>query len=132
MAARRSTTLTPVELEFMQVVWPRDEVSAEDVQEALKAERRNLAGGTVRKMLSILVEKGYVTRRRESYTFYYKATVGREQSTRKMVLDLLKRAFGGKAAPMVAALLDSRAVRERDIKEIERLIAERKGKERKG
>ena len=48
-----------------------------------------------------------------------------------MVMDLLDRAFGGSAALMVASLLDSRAVRKKDIQEIKRLIAKHEGEGRK-
>ena len=42
-----------------------------------------------------------------------------------MVVDLLRRAFDGSATLMVATLLDSRNVSQRDLEEIKRLIMER-------
>ena len=125
MARRKTRTLTEVELEFMQVIWTGGEVTSDDVQEALRRQGRELTGGSVRKMLSILVEKGYLKRRREGLSFRYKPTVGERQARRKMVGDLLKRAFHGKAAPMVAAMIEGRTVRDEDLREIKRLIAER-------
>ncbi len=123
MARRKSKTLTEVELEFMQIIWSRGEATTEDVIEALRLQRRNLAGGTVRKMLAILVDKGYLSRRRRGQSFLYKAKVSEEKATKKMAVDLVKRAFGGKAAPMLAALMSSRSMRKGDIDEIKRLIA---------
>ena len=41
------------------------------------------------------------------------------------MVGLLKRAFGGEAALMVAALIDSQSVHEEDLDEIKRLIAAR-------
>jgi len=41
-----------------------------------------------------------------------------------MLVDLLKRAFDGSVALLVASLLDTREVRKGDIEEIRRLIAE--------
>ena len=124
MARRRSKTLTEVELEFMHIVWTSGEVGTEDVMDALGAKGRRLSDGSVRKMLSILVQKGYLSRRRLGRAFLYRARVGKDQATRKMAVDLLKRAFGGSAALMVSALFDSRNVRESDIDEIRRLIEE--------
>ena len=98
-------------------------MTSEDVIEALGRRGRPLSGGTVRKMLSILVAKGYLSRSRKGHSFFYKATVGRDQATGKMAVDLLTRAFGGRAGLMVAALLDSRAVGKCDVDEIKRLIA---------
>ena len=125
MARRKTRTLTEVELEFMQVIWACREVTTEDVMEALRKQGRPLSDGTVRKMLSILVRKGYLSRCRRGRSFFYTPTVCKGKATRSMVVDLLKRAFGGEASLMVAALMDSSAVREEDLDEIKRLIAER-------
>ncbi len=125
MRRRRSGRLTEVELEFMQVLWPAGEVTVQDVMRTLKDQGRPLTNGSVRKMLSILMRKGYVTRRREGRRHIYQPTVPAEQAHKKMVLDLLGRAFGGSAALMVATLLDSNAVTKKDIGEIKKLIAER-------
>ena len=128
MARRRSRTLTEVELEFMHVIWAKSQVTTEDMMTALQSQGRDLADGTIRKMLSILVEKGYVSRRRSGRGFIYKPKMGKGQATTNMVVDLLKRAFSGNASLMVAALIDSSAVRGRDIKEIKRLIEEHSAK----
>jgi len=126
LARRKSRTLTEVELQFMQVIWSADEeVSTEDVRAALERQGRPLSGGSIRKVLSILVRKGYVSRRPEGRGFLYGAEVPEEQASRKLVLDLLRRAFDGSAALMVASLLDTKAVKAHDIEQIKKLIAER-------
>jgi len=131
VAPRTSTTLTQVELEFMHVIWQSGEVSADHLTEALRSQGRSLTGGSVRKILLILLKKGYLTRRKVSHAFLYKPAVGKGKATTHMALDVLKRAFGGNAALMVAALLDSRAVRRKDIEIIKQLIAEREREERR-
>lgn len=129
MARRKSRTLTEVELEFMQVIWNAAEVTTESVLEALGSQGRNLSDGSVRKMLSILQRKGYLSRRRLGRAFLYKAIVNEREATKKMVTDLLKRAFDGKAALMVATLLENRALCQKEIDEIKRLIASREKEE---
>ena len=131
MSRRKSRTLTEVELEFMQVIWGAGELTTEDVQSALREQRRELSDGSIRKMLSILAEKGYLSRRREGRAFRYQATVPADQANRSMLQDLLKRAFGGSAALMVATLLESGTVRTKDLKDIKRLIAKREREGRK-
>ncbi len=128
MPRPKSNTLTDVELEFMQVVWDRGEVTSRDVRRALASEGRERTGGSVRKMLSILVEKGYLTRRRDGRAFLYSAAVPKEEAHRSLLRDLLRRAFDGSAALLVAALLDTRGIEEAELDEIKRLISERKGK----
>lgn len=146
MGRRKSATFTEVELEFMQVIWAAGdagsresgggvsgggggEVSTEHVQEVLKERGRNLTDGSIRKILSILMDKGHLTRRREGRAFLYKPKVRQGQSHRTMVQDLVKRAFGGSAGLMVAALFDGNALNKRDLKEIKRLIAEQEQEE---
>ncbi|GAG30086.1 unnamed protein product, partial [marine sediment metagenome] len=107
MARRKARTLTEVELEIMQVVWEMGQVTTEDVMEALAEKGRNLSDGSVRKMFSILMEKGYLTRTKPGAGFLYRAKVPKGKATMKMVSDLLGRAFGGNAALMVAALMAS-------------------------
>ncbi len=129
MGRRKSSTFTEVELEFMQVIWAAGEVSTDHVLEVLKGRGRNLSDGSIRKVLSILVEKGHLTRRREGRAFLYKPKIREGQANRKMVQDLVKRAFGGSTALMVAALFDSNSLNERDLKEIKRLIAKHEKEE---
>ncbi len=129
MGRRKSPTFTEVELEFMQVIWAAGEVSTDHVQEVLKGRGRNLSDGSIRKILSILIEKGHLTRKRNGRAFLYKPKVREGQAHRKMVQDLVKRAFRGSAALMVAALFDSKALNKRDLKDIKRLIAEHEKEE---
>ena len=127
MARRQSRTLTEVELGFMQVLWRGGEMGTEEIRSALGRQGRELADGSVRKVLSILLRKGYVTRKPAGKGFRYRAKVKSDRANMSMVQDLLERAFGGSAALMVAALLDTRKVRAKDLDEIKRLIAEREG-----
>ena len=126
MARRSTSTLTEVELEFMQLLWAEREVSPDDIQNALLERGRTLTGGSIRKMLSILMRKGYVNRKKEGKKYLYTARVGQEQAKKSMIRELLNRAFGGSASLMFATLIEGRDVPDEDLKTIERLIAERK------
>ena len=122
--ARKAKTFTEVELEFMHVIWEAGEVGTEDVQKALRGIGRPLSDGSVRKILSILLEKGHLTRRKVSHRFLYKATIPQEKAGINMVQDLLQRGFQGSPSLMMSALLESRTVSKRDLKRIQKLIAE--------
>lgn len=128
MARRKSRTLTEVELEFMHVIWACGEATSEDVRKALGKQGHRLADGSVRKILSILLAKGYLSRYKDGREFVYSAVVPEGQAKASMLADLLKRAYGGSAALLVASLLDSRQVRAKDLEEIRKLIAERESK----
>jgi predicted transcriptional regulator len=125
MARRKSRTLTEVELEFMLIVWELGDVTTEDVLHQLRRQGRPLTDGSVRKILSILAAKGYVSRRRQGRGFRYKAVVPKGRAARSMVMDIVNRAFAGSPALMVASLLDSPKVSQADLRKIRQLIAER-------
>lgn len=129
MSGRKSSTFTEVELEFMQILWEQEEMSTEEVQNALRAQGRDLADGSIRKILSILLEKGHLTRTRQGRGFLYRARVVREQAKRSIVQDMLTRAFSGSVTGMVATLLDNPDLNAEDIQEIKRLIAEHENRE---
>ena len=126
MARRKTRTFTEVELEFMRVLWTSGEATPDDIQNTLSERGRALTGGSIRNVLAILVEKGYVTRRKKGKTHLYTARVHEEQAQESLVQDILTRVFDGSESLMVAALLKNRDVDREEIKEIERLIAERK------
>ena len=124
MARRKASTYTEVELEFMHVVWESGEVGTEEVQRVLRRSGRELSDGSIRKVLSILVKKGHLTRRKAGRSFLYKAKIPQKKANMKMVQDLLKRGFRGSPSLMVAALLENRALGKRDLKKIQELITE--------
>ena len=126
MARRMTRTLTEVELEFMQVLWSEKEASPEDMQNALLKKDRFLTGGSIRKMLSILMRKGYVKRTKLGKKYVYSAHIQKDQANRSMLHDLLDRAFGGSPSLMVAALLDTKPIPGEDVEKIERLISQAK------
>ena len=127
MARQPSSTLTGVELEIMHILWRLEQAAPDDIVTGLAANGRDVTGGTVRKMLSILIRKGYAARTRDGKKYLYRPAVMRSVARKGMVADLMDRAFGGSAALMVAALLDDPTVPDEDIERITRLIAERKG-----
>ncbi|MBN1294846.1 MAG: BlaI/MecI/CopY family transcriptional regulator [Candidatus Latescibacteria bacterium] len=129
MARRISNTLTEVELEFMQILWSHKEAAPEDIKQALNVKGRTLTGGSIRKMLLILMKKEYVERIKEGKKYIYRAKVKQTNAKKSMILELLDRAFGGSAFQMFATLLESSEVPEEDIKKIEKLIGERKKEE---
>lgn len=128
MARRRSRTLTDVELELMQVVWPAGEATTGDIQEALHNKGRELTDGSIRKVLSILARKGYLTRRKEGKGFLYRATVPQDQARRSLVKHLLERAFDGSAEELLVHMFRARDLSRADLANIRRLLDEMEGR----
>jgi BlaI family penicillinase repressor len=125
--------LTPVELKIMEVLWARGPSSVRDVHEQFPEEGRP-AYTTVQTMLYRLEKKKAVRRvGKVSWAFIFEAAVSRGAAQGRVVEDALG-AFGGRAQPLVAHLIQSGRLTLEDVQEAEALLrelADRK-KNRKG
>jgi len=126
MARRKTRTFTEVELEFMQIIWELGTATPDDIQNALSNKGRKLTGGSIRNVLAIMGEKGYVTRKKRGKTYLWRAKIHKEQAQRSMVEHLLSSAFEGSESLLVSSILNNRDIHNEEIKEIEHLIANRK------
>jgi BlaI family transcriptional regulator, penicillinase repressor len=114
-------TLTPLELEIMQVLWETGPCTVSEMQPKLKAE---LAYTTVQTMLNVLLRKNKVNRVQEGRAFRYRATVSRERATGGALSDLVKRMFGGSTEALLMAMVDTRQITAEELARVaERLAA---------
>ncbi len=122
MPGRRRRPLTELELEIMQIVWKHGEVTVKDLFEALREAGRPLALPSIRTMLSILQDKGFVKRRPAGRGHAYRATVSAHEGRRRILKDIIERAFEGSASSLVTALVNGELVSEKEIEEVKHLI----------
>jgi predicted transcriptional regulator len=122
MARRKTKTLTELELEIMRVVWSKEEVTVEDIRRDLEERGKPLALPSVRTMLAILQEKGYVARRPLGRGFAHRARVRREDARESIVRDVIERAFDGSALGLVATLMSGELVSKGEIRKVKDLI----------
>ena len=87
--------------------------------------------GTIRNVLVVMIEKGFVKRRKKGKAYLYRATIEEERAKKSMIHHLLKRTFGGSESLLIGALLKNRDLSMKELDEIERLIAERKKSSKK-
>jgi BlaI family penicillinase repressor len=122
-AAAKSTdkkSLTPLELEIMQVLWSRGPSTAAEVVPELKGE---LAYNTVGTMMQVLLRKGKVKRVAEGRAYRYRATVTHERAAGSAIGDLIKRMFGGSAEAMLLAMVDAGHVQADDLQRARKALA---------
>lgn len=129
MARRKSRTLTELELEIMHVVWDEEEVTSEVVARALAKTGQPLAPPSVRTMLGILQEKGYISRRREGRGYVYSALVSANEARKSFLEDLMVRVFEGSPLTLLASLLGSGMISSRDVQKVKELIRKHEGEE---
>ena len=115
---------TDGELAILRVLWRIGPSTVRQVVEAL-----GQASGytTVLKLLQIMTEKGLVRRDERERTHVYASTYSEDQTQRKLVTDLLDRAFGGSAAKLVLQALSVNTTSPQELDEIRRLLDKKRG-----
>ena len=120
----KDQTLTPLELEIMQVLWEQGASTVSEVQPKLKGD---LAYTTVQTMLTVLLKKDKVTREPEGRAYRYRAAVSKDRATGGALKDMVKRMFGGSPEALLMALVDTRQISAEQLTRIaEQLNAQEK------
>jgi len=120
---RRKTSeqsLTPLELEIMNVLWETGPVNVQTVQARLTG--RDLAYTTVQTMLNVLHRKGKVKRRLKDRAYLYQPILSRQKAVTQAVGDMLDRFFGGSADSLVLSLVETRKLTPEKLAQIQKLV----------
>lgn len=121
------TTLTPLELEIMTVLWETGPANVQTVQAKLAA--RELAYTTVQTMLNVLHRKAKVKRKLKDRAYLYSPVLSRQNAVSQAVGDMLDRFFGGSADSLVLNLVETHHLTPEKLEQIQKLIeSSRKGK----
>lgn len=124
---KRSPSLTPLELQIMQVLWRDGAGDVLHVQKNLPS-ATNLAYTTVQTMLNVLQRKGKVRRKLKGRAYEYRAVLSEEKAVKHAVRDLVKRLFGGSSEELVMSLVKSRQVDPARIVELTKKIPTQEAK----
>ena len=124
MAKPTTPQPTPAELAILTILWRRGPGTVREVHEELAS---TVGYTTVLKLLQIMTSKGLVTRRESGRTHIYEAAMTEESTQRRMVTDLVDRAFGGSALRLVVQALSSKPATPEDLEEIKRLLNDMNG-----
>jgi BlaI family transcriptional regulator, penicillinase repressor len=123
MPRPREPQPTPGELEVLKVLWDRGASTVREVMEVLNQSRPR-AYTSVMSLLNVMTDKGLLAREPRGRAFAYRAKIGRERTQRRMLGNLLSRAFDGSASQLVAHLLDQSRPSDDELDAIRRAIAE--------
>lgn len=114
--------LPDAELEVMQALWRQEEypASSAEVMAALPGKRWQTA--TLIKLLSRLEERGFVRREKQGRSNRYTPLVARGDYLAQESRDFFQRLHGGSLPSLVAALMDSPALSQRERRELEEIL----------
>jgi predicted transcriptional regulator len=101
--------LAPLELDCMNALWPLEEATVRQVQEAL-ADRRPRAYTTIMTILDRLAQKGVVARRKVGRAYVYVANLRNGDAQQHAVEQVIDGFFGGSREALAAHLSGKEAV----------------------
>jgi predicted transcriptional regulator len=112
---------TESELRILAVLWRRGPSTVREVH----SEFENGTGyTTVLKFMQIMTDKGLLRRERRGKSHVYRPAIAQEKTQKRLVGDLLHRAFGGSLQKLLVAALSAEQASPEELREIRRLIDE--------
>ena len=114
---------TDAELEILKVLWRRGPSTVREVFETL-GENKVTGYTTVLKFMQIMAEKGLVVRDESERAHRYEPAAPEDETQRRLVGDLLRKAFDGSAKKLVLQALSTERATSSELDEIRRLLDE--------
>ena len=114
---------TNAELEILAVIWQHGPQTVKQVHESIR-DLRDVGYTTVLKLMQVMTEKGLLTRDESERSHVYQAAVPEKKVKRRLVSDLLDRAFDGSAASLVQQLLSAKRTSSEELDEIRAILEE--------
>ncbi len=121
MARPASKYPTELELEILKVLWRDGPLTVRGVRDAL-AGFRDLAYTSVMTIMTIMTKKGYLRRTKTEGGYIYRPRIKEQSTTRRMLRDLMDRAFDGSAAALMLNLLETADIDPDELKRLRDLI----------
>lgn len=121
MPRPQATQPTEVELQILRILWERGPSPVREIHAPLEAEKGTSYSTTV-KMLSVMLQKGLVTRDEAAQPHVYRAVLTRQRAGRKMLRDLIDKVYEGSAKSLVLQALSSGKATPEELAEIRQLL----------
>lgn len=121
MARTPARNLTDRESEIMNLIWKLGSATADQIRSELNDE---LHDSSVRTMLRILEEKGFITHERTGRSFIYRPAIKRDQVQRKTLSNVIRQFFSGSPQDLVMRLLEDEQLSASDLAEMMSQVSE--------
>jgi BlaI family transcriptional regulator, penicillinase repressor len=114
---------TESEQEILFFLWQNEPTTVREIWEKMTAQRTDAPGyNGVLKLMTLMHEKGLVSRTEEGKAHLYRSARAPERMKRQLVGDLMDRMFDGSASALVIHALGGRKVSAAEAKEITKLL----------
>ncbi len=122
---RMPSNLGQAELEILQIVQDQQPVTVGDLARQVAADTGK-ARTTVATMVSRLLEKGFLTRKKLSGKFHYSARLSKTDLNRGLVQQFVEHTLGGSLSPFLAYLVEKPDLEPAEIDRLQKLLRELK------
>ncbi|HEV8000355.1 MAG TPA: BlaI/MecI/CopY family transcriptional regulator [Planctomycetaceae bacterium] len=113
--------LTTGELDVIRILWEHGELKPAQIQRHFPRPIKNAA---LRSYLSILLEKGHVTRRQVGKAYFYKAKTKRESAFFRTLKEIINSYCEGSPQSLVMALIKSERLSGEELLRLKQLAEE--------
>lgn len=125
----RQTLPTDAELAILGVLW-RGPSTVREVHDALSP-TQGTGYTTVLKLMQLMAQKGLVIRDESQRSHVYRPASAEAQTQRRLVGELMDKAFAGSAAQLVMRALSVKRASKGELEEIRHMLDELAAKETK-
>ncbi len=131
MARTASEYPTEFELEILKVVWKSSPQTVREIRERLADSGRESAHTSVITILNIMVDKGYLAKKKDGKSYLFWPIVAEDETSQKMLGDMVARVFDGSARSLMLNLIDGEKIAESELLELRKLINQKVREQRK-
>ncbi|HFH1668090.1 TPA: CopY/TcrY family copper transport repressor [Streptococcus pneumoniae] len=117
--------ISDAEWQVMKIIWMQGEQTSTDLIRVL-AERFDWSKSTVQTLLSRLIEKECLTRKKEGKSFVYSALLTLDQSRDLLVQDIKDKVCSRRIRNLLADLIVECEFTQTDLEDLEAVISEKK------
>jgi predicted transcriptional regulator len=122
MARRKSEQPTDLELRILKILWERSPLPVREIRQGLAEGGHVIAHTSTITTLNAMVGKKYLKRQMQGNACLFFPRVSREEVSRRMLGDVVERAFDGSAKQVVLSLFDQEEIDPQELKELRSLI----------
>ncbi|MCJ7579933.1 MAG: BlaI/MecI/CopY family transcriptional regulator [Candidatus Aminicenantes bacterium] len=122
--------LSDANYEIMKLIWEKEELSVNEVLEALNSKRaKKLKRTTVQTQLHRLEKYGWLISRKNKREFLYSTLQPREKANARVIRNIRKSLFENSHFEMVKCLFSESEISTSELEKIEKFLAQVKKRE---
>jgi BlaI family transcriptional regulator, penicillinase repressor len=131
MKKRQLASITSAELRVLEELWQRGEATIRDLRDALYPRGGNSKFATVQKLLSRLVAKDLVRRRKDEANWIFQSSIARDELIGGELRRVADRLSGNSMTPLLTCLIETGELTSKEREHLRKLLDEEPASKRR-